>query len=53
MTAPPGVFCFITFWYKLIQTLGVGGLKVISAIHVAIVFLGTIHHKNEETAKKI
>ena len=33
-------------------TAGVGGLKTISRIDVAIVFLETIYHKNKETAKK-
>ena len=32
--------------------LGVGGLDVISRIHVPIVFLETIYHKNKETGKK-
>ena len=37
---------------KNTRTNRVGGLKVISRIHVAIVFLETIYHKNKETAKK-
>ena len=34
------------------RDVGVGRLKVISRIHVAIVFLETIYHKSKETAKK-
>ena len=32
--------------------VGAGGSKVNYRIHVAIVFLETIYHKNKETAKK-
>ena len=45
------VACISETWCS--ENVGVGGSKVISRIHVAIVFLEIIHHKTKETAKKI